>query len=51
MLFNLVHGLSHLVELLWTDIGAVRETKVDQCPIPNEVLFGELLVVGVDQGE
>lgn len=51
MLLNLVHRFTHLVELFRTDIGAVGEPKVDQCPLPKKVLFGKLLAVRVDERE
>lgn len=40
-LTDLVHHRSHLVELVGTYVGAVRETEVDEGPLAQEVLVRE----------
>lgn len=46
-----IHHITHLVQLLGTDIRTVRETKVHQRPFPKEVGFREGVSILVEQGE
>jgi hypothetical protein len=46
-----IHRRAHLVQFLRTDIRAVGESKVDEGPITEEILFGEWLVVVCLKGE
>lgn len=41
VLTNLVDSRRHLVQLVGTYIRTVRESKVDERPFPEEVLFGK----------
>ena len=40
-----VYCCAHLVQLLRTDVGAIREAKVDETPFSQQVLVGEGLVL------
>jgi hypothetical protein len=51
MLLDQLDRLAHLVQLLWTDIRAMGEPKVQQRPFPPKVLLGERAAFLVEQRE
>lgn len=48
---DLVDRLAHFVKLFGADIGTMREAKVYQSPLAQQLLLRERLTVGVGQGE
>lgn len=48
---DFVNHRAHLIQLVGTDIRAISESKIDQAPFPQELLFCELFTSVSDQRE
>ena len=45
------HRPTHLVQLFWTDVGAIGKSKIYQSPFPQQILLSEGFVVVCEQRE